>query len=314
MNKNKSKNVCIIGGGVSGLTCGIKLKEAGYQVCIIAENLSPHTTSDVAAALWRPYHLKPNLLAEKWALESLDIFKKLTQDKNSGVSWLNLLEVYKHKRSKPEWMNLVESTTPAFVPNQYAQYFSVRVPLIDTSIYMNYLMQQFNQLGGSIIQRHLNNLHEVKDYDVIVNCSGIGSRQLVPDDSIFPIKGQIIHLSKPKDLTYGLIDHEDKMIYIYPRTNDCIIGVTAEEKQWELKYGSKIIEKLIESAADLIPSLGSQKIIQHNIGIQPSRPTIRLEISSFNTKKIIHNYGHGGRGFTLSWGCASEVLKLLTTL
>ena len=39
--------------------------------------------------------------------------------------------------------------------------------------------------------------------------------------------------------------------------------------------------------------------------------TSRLEEESIKDKKIIHNYGHGGAGVTLSWGCADEVVKLI---
>jgi D-amino-acid oxidase len=50
-------------------------------------------------------------------------------------------------------------------------------------------------------------------------------------------------------------------------------------------------------------------------GVRPFRTgTYRLEIEPFGPKYVIHNYGHGGAGITMSWGCAQAVVDLLQTL
>lgn len=311
--KKSETKVIIIGCGVSGLSCGILLIKHGYpQVTIISKELPPNTTSDVAAATWRPYRIMPEELAIPWARQSLKIFTELSQQNDSGVMWINLTEVYKRKRTQPEWMNFVESASTPYVPSTYPCSFSVRVPLIDTSIYMPYLMQKFKALGGTIIQEQIHNLHEIENINIIINCSGVGARQLVHDKKVFPIRGQVIRLTKPKELNYGIVEFEDEMTYIYPRHDDCIVGSTAEENQWDLHYDRKAASAILERAIKLCPLLNSEEILEYKVGVRPSRNEVRLEVEPFSTKTIvIHNYGHGGRGFTLSWGCAREVLKLI---
>jgi len=50
-------------------------------------------------------------------------------------------------------------------------------------------------------------------------------------------------------------------------------------------------------------------------GVRPYRSgTYRLELQPFGSKHVIHNYGHGGTGITMSWGCADAVVKLVQTL
>lgn len=50
-------------------------------------------------------------------------------------------------------------------------------------------------------------------------------------------------------------------------------------------------------------------------GVRPfRRNTYRLEIQAFGPKHVVHNYGHGGAGITMSWGCADAVVKLVRTL
>lgn len=311
--KKERLKICIIGCGVSGLSCGIKLLEKGYaNIQIFAKDLPPDTTSDVAAAVWRPYRIMPEMLAVPWAIKSLKVFKNLSTDSNSGVHWLNVTEVYKHKRTKPRWMSAVKLAPTPFVPEQYVCSYSVYVPLIDTSIYMPYLVNKFEQLGGVIIKKYLHTLNELSGYSHIINCAGIGARQLVKDNHIYPIKGQVIRMTKPKGLDYGIIEYEDEMTYIYPRYNDCIIGSTAEENQWELSSDATAAENLLERAIKLCPMIQSAKILEHKVGLRPARKEVRLTAEPLTMKTIvIHNYGHGGRGFTLSWGCASEVIKLL---
>jgi D-amino-acid oxidase len=53
------------------------------------------------------------------------------------------------------------------------------------------------------------------------------------------------------------------------------------------------------------------KVIGHLVGLRPRRPAVRLELERRDGKAIIHNYGHGGAGISLSWGCAQEVVELV---
>jgi D-amino-acid oxidase len=60
------------------------------------------------------------------------------------------------------------------------------------------------------------------------------------------------------------------------------------------------------------PSIAQQEIIGTSVGIRPFRKSgVRLESEWIQDKLIIHNYGYGGSGLTLSFGGASEVLEIL---
>ena len=55
-------------------------------------------------------------------------------------------------------------------------------------------------------------------------------------------------------------------------------------------------------------------VLAERVGLRPFRRSgVRLEPDRIaDGRAVIHNYGHGGAGFTLSWGCAREVLELTT--
>jgi D-amino-acid oxidase len=56
-----------------------------------------------------------------------------------------------------------------------------------------------------------------------------------------------------------------------------------------------------------VPELQDAPVLQHKVGLRPTRPTVRLE----RVGRVVHCYGHGGAGVTLSWGCADEVVGLV---
>lgn len=63
--------------------------------------------------------------------------------------------------------------------------------------------------------------------------------------------------------------------------------------------------------AGLVPQLEGAEVLDVLVGLRPGRATVRLEAEPCGAALVIHNYGHGGGGFTLSWGCAEDVLRLL---
>jgi D-amino-acid oxidase len=55
------------------------------------------------------------------------------------------------------------------------------------------------------------------------------------------------------------------------------------------------------------PRLRGAEILGHRVGLRPCRPEVRLESEPLDGGVLWHNYGHGGAGISLSWGCAAEI-------
>lgn len=50
----------------------------------------------------------------------------------------------------------------------------------------------------------------------------------------------------------------------------------------------------------------------HRVGLRPARdPGVRVEREvTARGGVLVHNYGHGGAGVTVAWGCAEEAAAL----
>ena len=101
------------------------------------------------------------------------------------------------------------------------------------------------------------------------------------------------------------------MTYTIPRRDVTVLGGTAQKGDWDETIRKKDTEDILSKCEVFWPDLDRQNIVGSAVGLRPSRYELRLELEIINNKKVIHNYGHGGAGVTLSWGCADEVVKLL---
>jgi D-amino-acid oxidase len=104
------------------------------------------------------------------------------------------------------------------------------------------------------------------------------------------------------------------MRYVLPRLNDIVLGDTqdfnVEDATVDLDVGLSIIER----CARLVPALSEATVLEHMAGVRPYRSSIRCEVERDDGQFTIHNYGHGGSGVSLSWGCAHEVVSLVAGL
>ncbi|MCI0481629.1 MAG: FAD-binding oxidoreductase, partial [Candidatus Dadabacteria bacterium] len=128
----------------------------------------------------------------------------------------------------------------------------------------------------------------------------------------FPVRGQIV-IVKNTGLKRIISVDSGKLapIYIVPRNEDCVLGGTAEENDWDLNIDSAASDKILAKCTAIEPSLKGAEILGHRVGLRPGRTEVRLELEALQDGgAVIHDYGHGGAGFTLSWGCADEVLRL----
>jgi D-amino-acid oxidase len=142
---------------------------------------------------------------------------------------------------------------------------------------------------------------------VVVNCTGLGARELVGDHQMTPIRGQIVRVRNP-GLERCVLDEKNPegLTYIVPRSDDCILGGTAEEGEWDTEPNPEVATEILRRGVALEERLSGVQVLEHKVGLRPGRPTIRLEAELLSGDGLcVHNYGHGGAGVTLSWGCAA---------
>ena len=93
---------------------------------------------------------------------------------------------------------------------------------------------------------------------------------------------------------------------MFPRSKDIVVGGTDDEGEWSRTPSPETARSILERAERLVPQLRGARVVRHKVGLRPVRPAVRLE----RTGDVIHCYGHGGAGVTLSWGVADEVASL----
>ncbi len=315
--------IIVVGAGVVGLTTAIVLLRAGLAVEIIAREATYQTNSAAAAAFWYPYHADPVEKVEKWGAISLKTFKELTRVSNSGVVVKRFLEVMQTADCSPWWADLVDNfvtAKPYEIPDGYKSGFWFDIPIIDTTLYLPYLVNCVVGLGGTFRSMHISSWQDLLDEtNIIVNCAGMGARELTADRDLHPAKGQVLSIRRSDDhrpmidLTGGT-----HMAHITPRYNDTILGGTYLEDDESLVVDPEESAAIIERCRKIFPELRvnpETDILMAKCGLRPVRSQVRLETEQISEGKfVVHNYGHGGAGFTLSWGCAHDVEQIVGQL
>ncbi|CAN7190837.1 FAD-dependent oxidoreductase [Mycolicibacterium frederiksbergense] len=308
----------VVGSGISGLTTAISLLEAGHEVRMVAAEGAMSTTSAVAAAVWFPTHVAPWERVSGWGANTFDTLAAQAAAHVPGVVMRESLSLYRESPGEPAWTVAVGKVRPAGtheLPPGYPYGLRYAVPLAEMPRYLPWLDARFRNLGGRVVLRALRSLNEVGDgADVVINCAGLGAGELVDDPSVYPVRGQILRVSNP-GLTMSVRDegHPDGRAYVHPRSDDCIVGGTLDEGQWDTTVDPAVGAAILARCADLVPALRDARVLGHAVGLRPGRPAVRLEESARlrSGARVVHNYGHGGSGITLCWGCAREVTALV---
>ena len=310
----------VIGAGVSGLSTAILLQQAGYDVRIWTAALPAATTSSVAAAIWYPYRAYPEDRVLGWGARTFTQLAQLADDPATGVTMREGIELWRAPMPDPWWRSAVplfRRPRPDELPPAYRDGYVFTVPIIEMPIYLRYVQARFEAGGGRIELRALQSLDEACAASrLVVDCAGLGARDLLDDATVHPIRGQIVRVRNP-GLPRFIMDeeHPDGVTYIVPRSADCILGGTSQDHLWNLTPDPPTAEAILRRCVELEPLLEGAEILEHKVGLRPGRPVIRLEREQRpDGVTLIHNYGHGGAGVTLSWGCAAEVVELARTL
>lgn len=301
-------DITIVGAGVIGLTTAVVLQREGHNVRVIAERPGLESTSGAAGAIWMPVRIAPGGRELAWSKRGYEVLAGLAQsDPDAGVDMLTALEVVA-ETEPPWWADAVEGLELVSGGSRYPcdHAWTFRAPRVEPAIHLPWLERQ---LQHPIEFRHVDDL-EALPGDLVVNCTGLGARKLCGDDELVGVLGQTA-IVRPgtlrMDTFIGDERDPDAIFYSIPRREEVVLGgCRIELPGVETVPGpsSELREAILARARAAGYEPG--ELIRERSGLRPVRPRVRLEREG----RVIHNYGHGGAGYTLAWGCAEEVASL----
>jgi len=296
--------VVVVGAGVVGLTCAVRLLEEGHRVDIVARDLPLETTSAVAAAVWYPYLSLPRERVLGWSAASFAEFVALAGEPDTGVRMVTGTEVHRRPAPDPWWRAAVPTLgRETSLPDGYRDGWTFVAPVVEMPLYLRWLVARIASLGGTLTRMNLSGLPV--GADLVVNCSGLGARLLGHDRTVVPVRGQVLLLEQV-GLDRWWLDAEGPT-YVVPRSRDIVVGGTEQEGDWSRTPDPATAADILARATRLVPALAEARVLRHKVGLRPVRPAVRVERSG----DVVHCYGHGGAGVTLSWGTAEEVISLV---
>ena len=307
-------DVVVLGGGIIGLTAAVRLGAAGADVAVWSPVDPLGTVSAVAAAAWYPARIAAESLPApgasagaanhrvlRWAAATYDEF---TRQAAAGVPGV-LLRPTRNLGAATElpwWAPAAGEVTLAGGEVRFV------APLADMTVYLPWLRSQVRY-----VRRGVDRLAEAfAAAPVVVNATGLAARTLVPDRAVRPARGQIVLVANPGIETSVRVVGAPTT-YVHPRGRDVVLGGTYELDAWSTAPDRATRDAILARCRDLVPELAAAPVLGDRVGLRPVRDGgPRVEAVPAEGGTIVHAYGHGGAGMTLSWGCADEITRLCT--
>jgi D-amino-acid oxidase len=306
-------DVLVIGAGVSGLTTGICLAEAGLAVTIRTAAPPERTTSAAAGAVWGLVRVGPPDRALKWGRTGIEVLSKLAAEPGTGVRMVSGREVSRSPLKPYYWTALLprlRRCDRSELPEGFTHGWHYTAPVATMPSYLGYLRGRFERADGTLEVSPVSSLAELAGAaPVVVNCSGAAARDLVPDPAVIPVRGQVVLAANPGIEEFFINRDEEPpwIVYMFPHGEEVLLGGTNEEGDTDQDPKPHIAERIMARCTEIDPRLRGVAILGHRVGLRPVRSEVRLEAEPFGGGVLWHNYGHGGAGVSLSWGCAAEI-------
>ena len=292
-------DVTVLGGGIIGLTAAIRLQQSGARVTVVSDADALDTVSAVAAAVWYPTHTDPQPRLQRWAELT---YAEFVCQAEAGVPGVLLRRTRMLVRANLPWWAPAGATMSA---NELL----FTAPLTEMDVYLPWLRDRIIAAGGRFVRRHVDHPSELLTQSpVVVNATGLGAA----DPDLYPVRGQIVVVTNPGlDESVRDEDNADGITYVHPRRHDVVLGGTFEPGRQDREPDPQVRAAIVARCTALVPQLRGTRVLGDRIGLRPARRGgPRVESIDLPEGRIVHAYGHGGAGMTMSWGCADEVTHL----
>ncbi|HZP49341.1 MAG TPA: FAD-dependent oxidoreductase [Vicinamibacterales bacterium] len=278
--EHQARKAAVIGCGSVGLTCARQLQRRGFDVTIYAAAIPPNVTSNMSLAGFTPSSglVVNDQRTDAWDAQyqrAYDIsyrqLQLLAGNPISGVSWLDNISLTDREPStaapapapghpRAPLPDGADTEREIFGPGEHPfdTKYAIRSPQIriEPNIYLDALMRDVVLFGGRIVVRKFDAPRDLMALaePIVVNCTGLGARDLFGDQELVPLKGQLTVLVPQDEVTYhtngGL--HTPPApgqlgIHMMSRRDGIILGGTSQRGVWTLEPDEAERKRVVES-------------------------------------------------------------------
>lgn len=301
----------VVGGGVIGLTTAVTLAERGLRVRVWSRDPAGATTSAVAGALWWPYRIDPAERVGIWSLETLAVYEELAAaPEETGVRLVPGLHGGERFSALGPWAAELKDAV------EVAEGLRVVLPLLDMPVHLAWLERRLVAAGGAVERRAVTGFAEAAERSpVVVNCTGLGARELVPDPGMRAVRGQLVLVENPgiEEWFTEADPASEATTYFFPQPGRLVLGGTARADDERPEPDAAVAREIVARCARVRPEIADARVLGHRVGLRPVREGgVRIEVGALpGGGLLVHNYGHGGAGVTVAWGCARAAAALV---
>jgi D-amino-acid oxidase len=283
-SEHQGRRAAVIGCGAVGLTSARQLQRRGFDVTIYAMAVPPYVTSNMSLAGFTPASglVEADRRTAEWdaqyrrAAEIAYRQLHLMAGPYYGVSWLDNYTLSENlpvePPSTPERPNLnagFNAGREVLQPGEhpFPTRFAIRNATIriEPSIYLDALVRDFLLWGGRIVIRKFDGPRDLMTLGepILVNCTGLGARDLFGDQELVPLKGQLTVLVPQTEVNYhtqgGLRPQPERPgslgIHMMPRTDGIALGGTSQRGVWTLEPDDDERRRIVDSHIEVFAAM-----------------------------------------------------------
>jgi D-amino-acid oxidase len=277
-----ARRAAVIGSGAVGLAAARQLQRRGFDVTIYAAAVPPDTTSNMSLAGFTPTSavVAFDRRTPEWDAQFHDVVDiayrqlQLLVGRGYGVTWVDHYSPLDDNRVGGGTNTLMpahlQGERELLGPGEHplpSKFAARRSEMrIEPSTYLDAMMRDVRLFGGRVVIRTFTSPRELASLDepVIVNCTGLGARDLFGDQELIPLKGQLTALVPQPEVDYAIVGAAPPNaqlpsagLHMMPRADGIILGGTRERDVWTLEPNQEELKRIVEGHRQFFAGMGS---------------------------------------------------------